>query len=98
MKILKFIVGDEHEECIQGHINSIFAVGEPFSHKGLYDFANQSITPQVYKELPTMMEYRKVPPPPETYTIHRKLSGAFLLCMKLKAKVPAQRIFEEHIV
>lgn len=97
IKVLKFIIGDEHEDCIRGHVNSILAVGEPFSAPGIYDFGSQSITPQVYKQLPMMMQHRKVPPPPETYTIHRKLSGAFLLCMKLKAKVPARAIYEEFI-
>ena len=96
LKILGFIVGDEHKDLINAHINSIIAVGEPFTHK-LYDFGQQNITSKVYKQLPTMMEYRKVPPPPETYTLHRKLSGAFLLCMKLRARVHTREIFEKYI-
>lgn len=97
LKALGFILGDEHEELLDAHVASIIAVGEPFSHDHDYDFGSQNITPQVYKQLPTMMEHRKIPPPPETYSIHRKLSGAFLLCMKLRARVPTRKIYEEYI-
>jgi aarF domain-containing kinase len=97
LKILGFVVGDEPQELLDAHVSSIFAVGEPFSQHEIYDFGRQNITPQVYKQLPTMMEHRKIPPPPETYTIHRKLSGAFLLCMKLRAKVPTRLIYENYI-
>ena len=34
-------------------------------------------------------------PPDESYSLHRKLSGAFLSCMKLRARVPCQQLFYE---
>jgi aarF domain-containing kinase len=36
------------------------------------------------------------PPPPETYSLHRKLSGAFLLCTRLGARVPCRSILEQY--
>lgn len=89
--------GDEDPEMFEAHVRSIYAVGEPLRHPGIYDFGNQKITNKIYEQLPALLKYRKSPPPPETYSLHRKLSGAYLLCMKLKAKVPANDLYKKYI-
>lgn len=94
---IKYLNGKETQPMVDAHVQSLFTVGEPFRTPGLYDFGKQSITDKVYKHLPTMMQHRECPPPPETYTLHRKLSGAFLLCMQLKARVPGRKIFQEVV-
>ncbi|ANQ10241.1 ABC transporter [Plasmodium coatneyi] len=89
---LNFFVGKEIEEMKNSHIKSVILVGEPFKYPE-YDFANNDIAKQIYKLLPKIIYNRLVPPRSEIYTLHRKLSGSFLICMKLKAKVKAAHIF-----
>ncbi|CAH1756634.1 4010_t:CDS:2 [Entrophospora sp. SA101] len=93
---LGFLTGYETEAMKDAHVESILTLGEPFT-KSLYDFSKQTITHRVRDLIPTMLRYRLTPPPDETYSLHRKLSGAFLLCAKLNSKVRCRNIFEEIV-
>jgi aarF domain-containing kinase len=42
-----------------------------------------------------MLQRRLTPPPRETYSLNRKLSGAFLLAGRLGAKVDCRRVWED---
>ncbi len=63
----------------------------------LYDFSNQTITTRVRALIPRMLSDRLAPPPEETYSLHRKLSGAFLLCAKLGSRVPCRELWVEAL-
>lgn len=45
--------------------------------------------------IPVMLEHRLCPPPEESYSLHRKMSGCFLLCAKLGSRVTCGPIFED---
>ncbi|CRH02543.1 ABC1 family, putative [Plasmodium relictum] len=90
--MLNFFNGMENEEMKNSHIKSVILVGKPFKTK-VYDFGNGDLAKQIYNLLPKIIYNRLIPPRSEIYTLHRKLSGSYLICMKLKAKVKAADIF-----
>jgi aarF domain-containing kinase len=95
---LGFLTGEENKEMQNAHHTGVMIVGEPFrtSHPDeLYDFSQAEFTQKVTKILPTMSKHRLTPPPQEIYSLHKKVVGCYLMCIKLKAKVPSRRIFEE---
>ncbi|CAG8569625.1 8403_t:CDS:2 [Paraglomus brasilianum] len=91
-----FLTGYETSTMRQAHIGSILTLGEPFT-RPLYDFSTQTVTARIRDLIPTMLKYRLTPPPEETYSLHRKLSGAFLLCTKLRAVISCRDIFESIV-
>lgn len=85
------------QTMINAHIASMLALGEPFRHTSPnpYPFMNQTITDRVKAQIPIMLQHRLTPPPKETYSLNRKLSGAFLLCSRLGSRVSCRDIWEE---
>lgn len=45
-----------------------------------------------------MVAHRLCPPPEEIYSIHRKLSGIFLLCARLNIKMACQSIYKDIVM
>ncbi|KAJ2772544.1 hypothetical protein IWQ56_001331 [Coemansia nantahalensis] len=94
---LGFLTGLEADVMTQAHVNSVLEIGKPFAAPGLYDFGNQDVSSNVRSAIPIMLRHRLTPPPEETYSLHRKLSGAYLLCIRLRARVPCQRLFQDAL-
>ncbi|KAK3080748.1 hypothetical protein LTS18_013517, partial [Coniosporium uncinatum] len=97
---LGYLTGNESKAMTDAHIQSVLTLGEPFSEgqaAELYDFQDQTITDRVRSLIPVMVRERMAPPPEETYSLHRKLSGAFLLCARLGSRVPCKRLFADAV-
>ncbi|XP_078444424.1 ABC transporter 1 [Wolffia australiana] len=87
---LGFLTGMESEVMLEAHTQAAFIVGLPFAASGGYDFRNSKITQNITALGTTMLKHRLTPPPDEAYSLHRKLSGAFLACIKIGAVVPCR--------
>jgi aarF domain-containing kinase len=96
---LGYLTGHESKVMLDAHIASVLTLAEPFleSSPEVYDFRDQTITERVKELIPVMIRERLAPPPEETYSLHRKLSGAFLLCARLGSRVRCRELFENSM-
>ncbi|XP_028791388.1 protein ABC transporter 1, mitochondrial [Neltuma alba] len=94
-KRLGFLTGMESEVMLDAHVQAGFVVGTPFAKLGGFDFRASNITHSLSHLGGTMLKHRLTPPPDEAYSLHRKLSGAFLACIKVGAVVPCRELLLE---
>ncbi|EPY53945.1 atypical/ABC1/ABC1-A protein kinase Abc1 [Schizosaccharomyces cryophilus OY26] len=94
---LGYLSRHESRAMVNAHVESIFTLAEPFAFDApdVYNFGQQTITERVKKQIPLMLQLRLRPPPEETYSLHRRLSGHFLLCSKLGAQIRCKEVFQK---
>ena len=92
---LGYLTEHDSVRMVNAHVDSVIALAEPFGDDApeTYDFRDQTITQRIRGLIPLMLRERLVPPPEETYSLHRKLSGAFLLCARLGSRVRCRDLF-----
>ena len=90
-----FLTGYETREMIDAHVSAVMILGEGFRTDAAFDFGQQNTTHSIHKLIPVMLRHRLTPPPEDTYSLHRKMAGAFLLCSKLRSRVHCKPIFEK---
>uniref|UniRef100_A0A8D8BC88 AarF domain-containing protein kinase 4 n=1 Tax=Culex pipiens TaxID=7175 RepID=A0A8D8BC88_CULPI len=90
-----FLTGYETTAMENAHVDAVLILGEVFSVDGEFEFGKQSTTKKIAALVPVMIAHRLCPPPEEIYSLHRKLSGVFLLCARLNAKIDCRPLFQE---
>ncbi|XP_062584284.1 atypical kinase COQ8B, mitochondrial-like [Saccostrea cucullata] len=89
-----FLTGYETKTMETAHIDAVMILGEAMAKDEKFDFGTQSATMRIFNLVPVMAKHRLTPPPHETYSLHRKMSGSFLICTKLNGKVNCKRLFD----
>lgn len=78
------------------HVDAVMVLGEVFQKSSEpFDFGSQDMTHRIQLLVPTMVKHRLCPPPEEIYSLHRKLSGVFLLLAKLGVKMECKSMFDK---
>ena len=93
-KEIGLLTGLENEAMREAHYQSVRILAQPFQSAGKFDFAAARFSKTLLPHMKTMVKNRICPPPLEVYSLHRRLSGVFLLCGRMNARVDVKEMWD----
>ncbi|KAF8658435.1 hypothetical protein AX16_001986 [Volvariella volvacea WC 439] len=100
---LGYLTGEENEVMLDAHTKSMILLATPFRDSTTQPFSFGpgtvwgEITNAIREQIPVMLRHRLTPPPRETYSLNRKLSGSFLLASRLGATLDTKAIWDKVV-
>ncbi|KAF4588577.1 hypothetical protein EYR40_010130 [Pleurotus pulmonarius] len=97
---LGYLTGEETDVMFDAHVASMTLLATPFRPSTAQPFAFgpgsawADITAKTRAQIPIMLNHRLTPPPRETYSLNRKLSGSFLLASRLGARFDTRTLWD----
>ncbi|KAG8448779.1 hypothetical protein GDO86_015734 [Hymenochirus boettgeri] len=91
---LKFLTGFETKVFEEAHVDAVMILGEAFTSEEPFNFGTQNTSRRIHDLIPVMLKHRLTPPPEETYSLHRKMAGSFLICAKLRGVIQCKELFK----
>ena len=82
-----FLTGYESGVLNDAHVESVMILAEAFRVDAPFSFGAQKTTARMQELVPVMLKHRLCAPPPEVYSLHRKMSGLFLMAAKLRSEI-----------
>ncbi|KAL0952847.1 hypothetical protein HGRIS_007072 [Hohenbuehelia grisea] len=98
-----YLTGEENDIMLDAHVESMMLLATPFTDRAVqpFEFGQNSAwaeaTARIREIIPIMLQHRKTPPPRETYSLNRKLSGSFLLASRLGARVNTKELWDRVV-
>lgn len=91
-----FVLEADGADRLEPVVDLLAASCEPFAARGSYDFGSSDLAERL-RDAALALAFdtgHRRPPPPETLFLQRKFAGTFLLCARLRARVPLRALTE----